>query len=140
MIRRATIEDIPAIVRLAEQLGGAVELAELPNRVQRILDLATHAVFVVEDETQACGFAAAEHRLLLPFGEWVELMSLVVDEGARRRGFGAQLVGAVEAWSARRGVSRLRVRASVTRDEAHAFYPSLGYALQKTQHVYTRSL
>ena len=140
MIRRAADHDIDAIVRLAAQLHGATELDGMPARLKRIMDQATHAVFVAENESGPCGFAAAEHRLLLPFGEWVELMSLVVDEASRRHGFGAQLVAAVEAWAARRGVARVLVRSSVTRDAAHAFYPDLGYDLLKTQHVYAKAL
>jgi len=138
MIRRAAVEDVPGITRLAAQLGGATELAQLPVRLSRILEHASHAVFVAEGDTGLSGFAAAEHRLLLPFGEWVELMSLVVDEGSRRQGLGAQLVAAVEAWAARRGVERVLVRSSVTRDAAHPFYRGLGYAHLKTQHVYAK--
>lgn len=139
MIRRATTADADAIVRMAAQLGGAVELQRMASRLQRILDQPTHAVFVADDENGPCGFAAAEHRLTLPFGEAVELMSLVVGEGARRSGFGALLVSAVEAWAMRRGVDRVQVRSSTTREESHAFYPSLGYVLHKTQHVYVKT-
>lgn len=139
MIRRATLDDTDAIVRLAAQLGGAVELQRMPARLQRILDAPTHAVFVAEDEHGPCGFAAAEHRLSVPFGDAVELMSLVVDEAARRKGFGSLLVSAVEAWAMRRGVDSVQVRSSIVREAAHAFYPGLGYALHKTQHVYLKT-
>jgi GNAT superfamily N-acetyltransferase len=139
MIRRATTADTEAIVRLAAQLGGAVELERMPARLHKILDQATHAVFVAEDDSGPCGFAAAEHRMTLPFGEAVELMALVVDETARRNGFGALLVSAVEAWAMRRRVDRVQVRSSITRDTAHTFYPSLGYVLLKTQHVYVKT-
>jgi GNAT superfamily N-acetyltransferase len=138
MIRRAEVGDVPGIARLAAQLGGATELTQLPARLSRILEHASHAVFVAEGDAGLSGFAAAEHRLLLPFGEWVELMSLVVDEDSRRQGLGAQLVAAVEAWAARRGVQRVLVRSSVTRDAAHPFYRGLGYAHLKTQHVYVK--
>lgn len=149
IVRRAAAADVPAIARLAAQLGGAVETSRMPARLARILELPTHAVFVAEPDatdagagTQAapCGFAAAEHRLLLPFDEWVELTSLVVDDALRRRGVGTQLVAAVEAWAGRRGVPRIVVRSSITRDLAHDFYPRLGYARLKTQHVYTHDL
>lgn len=140
MIRRATADDIDAIARLAGQLGGVYDPAQLPAHLRRILDQATHAVFVAEGETGPCGFAAAEHRLALQSGETVELMALVVDEGARGHGFGAQLVAATEAWAMRRGVDRVLVRASIARDAAHAFYPALGYALLKTQHVYAKAM
>ena len=139
MIRRATTADTDAIVRLAAQLGGAVELERLPARLQRILDAPTHAVFVAEDEAGPCGFAAAEHRLMLPFGEAVELISLVVDEAAQRNGFGTLLVSAVEAWAMRRGVDRVQVRSSIAREASQAFYPALGYGLLKTQHVYVKT-
>ncbi len=140
MIRRATVDDIAGIARLAAQLGGETELEQLPARLQRILDQASHAVFVSEGDDGLAGFAAAEHRLLLAFGEWVELMSLVVDEPVRRRGIGAQLVAATEAWAARRGVERVLVRSSIAREGAHPFYLSLGYGAYKTQHVYLKHL
>ena len=140
MIRRAVADDIPAIARLAAQLGGATELSQLTPRLQRIVEHASHAVFVCEGDTGPCGFAAAEHRLLLALGEWVELTSLVVDEDAQRQGYGAQLVSAVEAWATRRAVTQVLVRSSVTRTAAHAFYPSLGYTHLKTQHVYSKTM
>lgn len=149
-VRRATIEDIPVITRLAAQLGGAIDTGQMPARLQRILEHTNHAVFVAERDipsddpdrlaSEPCGFAAAEHRLLLPFEEWVELTSLVVDEPSRRQGFGSQLVAAVEAWAARRGVPRVLVRSSVTRVESHAFYPQLRFAHLKTQHVYVHDM
>lgn len=149
-VRRATAEDIPVIVQLASQLGAAIDTAQMPVRLQRILEHSNHAVFVAERDipsddpdrlaTEPCGFAAAEHRLLLPFEEWIELTSLVVDEASRRQGFGSQLVAAVEAWAARRGVPRVLVRSSVTRVEAHDFYPRLRFARTKTQHVYVHDM
>ncbi|MCA0392684.1 MAG: GNAT family N-acetyltransferase [Proteobacteria bacterium] len=140
MIRRATDDDVAAIVRLAAQLGGAVDGDGMAARLKRVMAMANHAVFVAESDDVPCGFAAAEHRLVLPFGEWVELTALVVDAGARRQHHGSQLVAAVEAWAGRRGVPALRVRSSLSRETAHAFYPALGYDLLKTQHVYAKSL
>ena len=146
-VRRAAIEDIPVIAKLAEQLGGAVDIDGLPVRLRRILDHAHHAVFLAERDvgddamaSEPCGFVAAEHRVLLQFGELIELITLVVDEPYRRQGVATQMVAAVEAWAARRGVPRVRVRSSITRDESHAFYPAIGYALEKTQHCYQRML
>lgn len=146
-VRRAEVEDIPAIARMAGQLGGGAETETLPARLRRILEHSHHAVFLAERDvghdalaSEPCGFIAAEHRLLLQSGEQVELIALVVDAASRRQGVGSQLVAAVEAWAVRRGVGRLRVRSSVTRSESHAFYPALGYALEKTQHCYARNL
>lgn len=149
-VRRATAEDIPVITRLATQLGGTVDTEQMPTRLQRILEHTNHAVFVAERDipsddpdrlaTEPCGFAAAEHRLLVPFEEWVELTALVVDEPSRRQGFGSQLVAAVEAWAARRGVPQVLVRSSATRVEPHDFYPRLRFSHLKTQHVYVHDM
>ncbi len=139
MIRRAVVEDMAGIAALCEQLG-ATETQQFPARLQRLLDHASHAVFVSQGDDALAGFAAAEHRIVLQSGEWVELVALVVDEGARRQGVGAQLVAAVEAWAARRGVDRVLVRSNVLRDAAHPFYLGIGYGQHKTQHVYLKSL
>lgn len=139
MIRRAASDDLPAIAALAGELDAEADAAGLQARLSRILDLATHAVFVAEGDAGPCGFAAAEHRLL-PAGERVELTWLAVAADARRRGVGTQLVAATEAWARRRGVSQVLVRAALARDAAHGFYPALGYAPLKTQHVYVRAL
>ncbi len=142
MIRRAVPEDVEAIARLVEQLGGGSDPAGLPARLRRIMDQATQAVFVAEDEGEdgACGFVVAEHRIEVQASESVELTALVVDDGTRRQGLGAQLVAAAEAWAMRRGVARIVVRSNVAREAAHDFYPALGYGLLKTQHVYAKSI
>jgi GNAT superfamily N-acetyltransferase len=139
MIRRAATEDLPVIAALAAVLEADADTAGVQARLARILDLATHAVFVAEGDTGPCGFAAAEHRLL-PSGERVELTWLAVDPGAQRSGIGTQLVAAAEAWARRRGVGQVLVRAALAREAAHAFYPALGYEALKTQHVYVRAL
>ena len=38
------------------------------------------------------------------------------------------------------GVRKLRVRSNVVRDEAHRFYPALGFNLAKTQACYDTEL
>ncbi|MCW5580911.1 MAG: GNAT family N-acetyltransferase [Luteimonas sp.] len=140
MIRRAIPEDGEAIARLAAQLGGGSDPARLPARLRRIMDQATQAVFVAEGDAGISGFIVAEHRIEVQASESVELTTLVVDDGARRQGLGAQLVAAAEAWAMRRGVARIVVRSNVAREAAHGFYPALGYGLLKTQHVYAKSV
>ena len=140
MIRRAIPEDGDAIARLVEQLGGGSDPARLAARLRKIMDQATQAVFVAEGESGIDGVIVAEHRIEVQASESVELTTLVVDDGARRQGLGAQLVAAAEAWAMRRGVARIVVRSNVVREAAHAFYPALGYAPAKTQHVYAKSI
>jgi len=67
-----------------------------------------------------------------------ELMGLVVDGTARRRGTGRTLVDAAEQWAKSRGLTALTVRSNVTRELSHPFYEALGYVREKTQHLYRK--
>ncbi len=91
-------------------------------------------------ESTLLGWVAAEHRLLLESGERVEIIGLVVDRAARRKGIGKMLVAAVEAWTAARGSSTVFVRSSTARVDSHHFYAGMGYERKKTQHSYTKSV
>jgi ribosomal protein S18 acetylase RimI-like enzyme len=140
MIRRADPTDIPALAALLSASGDdGGDPAGLPSRLSRLLELATHAVFLAEGDTGPCGFAAAEHRLA-PDGERVVLTCLAVEASARRRGIGTQLVAATEAWARRRGVDRVQVAVPLAREAAQAFYPALGYADAGARTLYLRTL
>jgi len=49
-------------------------------------------------------------------------------------------VGEAERWARERGFRKIRVRSNALRTEAHVFYPALGFARSKTQHIYDRPL
>lgn len=139
-IRRALNTDIADIARLAMQLGPDIDADAIVKRLPRLLDMPTHAVFVTATDEGVTGFAAVEHRILLQFGERIELVALVVDVDARRQGAGSGLMAASEAWARRRGVEEVVARASVSHDASHPFYEHLGYTQHNTQHVYSRAL
>ncbi|WP_162615987.1 GNAT family N-acetyltransferase [Solilutibacter oculi] len=140
-IRHARDEDAGAIADLCVQLGYAATADEIASRLRKLLAMPTQAVFVACDEDDSVrGYIATEQRLLLESGAHVEIVGLAVDAAHRRGGAGRALLTAAESWAYRRGVSRLRVRSNVLREEAHAFYPGMGYALDKTQHCYLRDL
>ena len=139
-VRRAASEDVAAVARLSLQLDPALDADTIAERFARLLTRPTHAFFVLDDADGVGGFAAAEHRSLLQFGERIEMVALVVDAPLRRQGAGSALVAAVEAWAWRRGVEDLVVRSSLARDASHPFYQHVGYVHHKTQHVYTRKL
>lgn len=67
-----------------------------------------------------------------------KLGALVVAESHRGRGIGRQLVETVEAEASARGCSLFFVTTSEPRDDAHAFYESLG--LERTGRRYGRTL
>lgn len=139
-IRHARIEDAGEIARLSEQLGYPITGSEAAARLKRLLDMPTHAVFVLAEDDGLRGYVAAEHRLLLESGERVDLVGLVIDDSCRRSGGGSALLTAAELWAMKRGVRQLRVRSNIARDGSHPFYEALGYARVKTQHAYAKTL
>ncbi|MDO5505221.1 MAG: GNAT family N-acetyltransferase [Pseudoxanthomonas suwonensis] len=141
IIRTARAEDAPAIAELSAQLGYPVPAASIAQRLNKLLARPDHAVFVcADDDGNVLGWASAEQRLTLATGDYIELAGLVVEEGMRRRGIGAALVTAVEAWCRRRGVEDIFVRSNTVREQAHAFYQRMGYEHGKTQHAYRHRL
>jgi ribosomal protein S18 acetylase RimI-like enzyme len=55
-------------------------------------------------------------------------------------GFGRLLMTEAEAWAEKQGCAEVRLRSSVTREDAHRFYEGIGYEIRKTSHVFCKSL
>ena len=140
-LRRA---DAAQTARLCGQLGYPVDAATMAMRLAAVLERpATHAVFVAgdaADDGRLLGLVAVEWRLTIEAGEQAEIVAMVVDADARRCGLGRRLIDAACDWARRQGAAGVCLRSNVLRPEAHAFYPSLGFARGKTQHVYVKPL
>jgi GNAT superfamily N-acetyltransferase len=140
-LRHAHPADASEVARLTGELGYEASSAQMRERLQRLCADPCHAVFVAEDAPpRLLGWIHAGRALVLESGEAVEILGLVVDPAARRRAVGRALVSAAEHWAHECGVSRIVVRSNALRQEAHAFYPALGYTLAKTQRVYRKAL
>lgn len=140
-MRPARADDAPELARLAAELGYPTSIDIMRRRCSALEDRSDHVVFVAERSGGGLiGWAHVASTVTLESGESAELLGLVVDRTARRAGAGRRLVAAAEKWSRERGLERLVVRSNVRRTEAHHFYPSLGYAPTKTQHVYLKKL
>jgi GNAT superfamily N-acetyltransferase len=79
------------------------------------------------------GVAVLAFRSSISLGApFVSIEDLYVKPGARRRGAGRALLGAVEEWCKERGVSYVEVQ---TDGEAAAFYIGLGYEQEEEVRV-----
>ena len=137
-IRRARFADAAEMARLADELGYPMSSTEMARRLAVLLPNEHHHVAVVAPGERLLGWMHVEQRFSLEGGERVELMGLVVDSTARRRGWGRELVAVAESWALARGLSSLTVRSNTARELSHGFYESLGYSRSKTQHVYSK--
>jgi len=138
-IRKATVDDAPAIAQLSGELGYPVNAGTMRERLERILERDEHVVFVSETTEVVGWIHAAEHELL-EIGKHCEICGLVVGSGQRGKGIGRHLIEAVEEWAPRRGLKQIYVRSNVIRPESHPFYERLGFDRYKTQHAYRKRL
>ena len=139
-VRRASVDDAAEMTRLSEQLGYPMQPAEMTRRLGVLLPNERHYIAVAVDAGRLLGWMHVEHRSSLEGGDRAELMGLVVDSSARRGGVGSRLVDAAEQWARARGLPALTVRSNAAREQSHPFYEALGYAREKTQHVYRKAL
>ncbi len=69
-----------------------------------------------------------------------EIGGLIVDEQHHRSGAGRLLMRHAEQWARESGCDGVNLRTNIVRNEARAFYQSLGYDLIKTQHAFRKVL
>lgn len=139
-LRPAIVLDAPVLADLATQLGYPSTAEEMEARLRGVLSREDEAVFVAEEEGDVIGWGHVGWRLLLESDPFAELLGLVVDARHRSRGVGARLVEEAERWAVARGLSTIRVRSNVIREDAHRFYLRSGYRLSKRQAVFTKDL
>ena len=136
VIRDARHDDAAELARLCTLLAYPVDDAAMAKRLDSLLASPTHAVRVAaspDDDRRLHGMVAAEWRLMIEFGMRAEITALIVDPQVRRSGLARRLVDTACG-------TEVFVRSNILRPESHAFYPSAGFALAKTQHVYVRQL
>lgn len=139
-IRRATVDDAAEIARLCGLLGYPASPATVAARLDELLAHPDTLLVVYGVEGGLLGWMEVAHRLSLELGHRAEILALVVNDAARGRGVGRQLVNHGERWARERGLAAIMVRSNAARSGAHEFYAALGYRRLKTQHVYAREL
>lgn len=132
--------DAEVVARLSTELGYPATTDEIAGRLADLLPQGDHAVLVAQVGAGIAGWIHVQESHLVVEQVRADITGLVVDRGARRAGVGRALVDAAERWAAERGADRIRVRSNVVRDDAHAFYPAIGYSISKTSTVFEKKL
>lgn len=141
LIRKAELTDASEIARLSAELGYPAEPETIRDRIEKTANRPDYLLIVCENVSgngSLSGWLQAHTSDVIESGFRVEIVGLVVARDARRKGFGRQLVARAEQWAADSGARTINVRSNVLREEAHLFYPSLGYELKKTQAAYRK--
>ena len=140
IVRKATRDDAARVADLSGTLGYPVSAEAMAERLERVLRLHTHRVFVAEISGEIVGWIHGAEQEMLELGRRCEILGLVVAAGQRGLGTGRRLVEAIEQWARGRGLAHIFVRSNVIRPESHPFYERIGYERYKTQHAYRKAL
>jgi GNAT superfamily N-acetyltransferase len=138
MIRSAKPPDAEVLSELMTQLGYGVAAETIADRLARREP--RREVLVATYDDRVVGWAAVSVDEPFVEGFSAQLEGLVVDESARSRGVGAQLLNAAEEWARERGCREIRVWSNVVRKRAHAFYERAGYKTVKSQYLFRKQL
>jgi ribosomal protein S18 acetylase RimI-like enzyme len=129
VIRHAQPGDAAVLAQLMCELGYETTKSEMQMRVERIATDERYRTFVAVRDGKVCGmigtltYPSYEHND--PSGR---IVALVILSTMRRRGIGRALIAAAEKDFAQRGIRRIALNTQLTREDAHKFYESLGYA------------
>lgn len=140
-IRRAKVTDAPRIAELSGQLGYPATAEQIRRRLRQIQPASQNAIFVADaEDAGVVGWLHVSKVALLETDLRAEVNGLVVAEGHRSVGAGAQLLVAAEKWARKQGCKGMSVRSNVIRERAHEFYERNGYEHYKTQKSFRKPL
>jgi ribosomal protein S18 acetylase RimI-like enzyme len=127
-IRSAQPADAVALAALLGQMGYPASEVEVECRLESFDHPERRLLVALADDDSVVGLIA--FQLVVPFerpAPQCRISTLVVDEGFRRRGAAAALLGEVEAFARERGCFRLEVTTRPNRAAARALYERFGF-------------
>ena len=140
-IRTAVKNDVEAIARLAGELGYPSTAAQVRKRLDAMERDAQQAAFVAEAPGgEVVGWIHLSQVCSLASDPRAEITGLVVDSGIRGAGVGGLLVERGEKWAREIGLATIGVHSNIIRERSHRFYLRLGYAVNKSQKVFRKTL
>lgn len=134
IIRKAVADDCFAIAEIIkDSMGFENSPALIRENLEKILIAKADLVLIAEYDNQPVGFIHAEDYNALYSPQLKEIMSLAVKKQYQHMKIGTELIAQVEKWAAETGRKGIQVLSRVEFSDAHRFYQSLNYMLNKTQ-------
>src|SRR5712691_75810 len=148
MVRKATLNDAPAIARVHVSSWRSTYRGLLPNdflsslsetgygeRWKRVIAEGTSRVYVAEDQDDVVGFASGGRERAGETGYEGELYAIYVLDTAQRRGVGRELVRATVAGLRELDLSDMIIWVLRDNQPARAFYERLGGVYVRAQPI-----
>ena len=134
-VRRATVDDAPAIESLYRELVSDLHIRVLPEQVATLADSASSFLLVAEADGVVCATALLTlcpdvmYRTQ-PFGV---LENIIVTQAVRGRGYGRLLLANIERLASAHHCTKLMLLSSTAREAAHVFFRRCGFASDTKQ-------
>jgi GNAT superfamily N-acetyltransferase len=132
--------DAPVLAALAGELGYPTTAEELLGRLAALHPTDAAVIVSTDANERPTGWCHVEMRRTLVEPQSALIVGLVIGDGHRSEGIGAELLAAAERWARARGCRRLVVATRITRERAHRFYAREGYLVDKTSYFLTKPL
>jgi len=138
VIRTATKDDSESLYGLMRQLSRYEFTREQFESCYRY-NLENYHVLVFEQNNHVCGCGILSIHYLLHFScKTAEIVEIIVDENARNRGIGRELLAALEQIAVGNGCVRIELDSGKHRMDAHRFYEREGF--ESTHFKFTKEL
>lgn len=129
-IREATINDVPELVSLMDQLGYPTSNDTFSIRFNTITENPIYHTLVAELDRKVVGMAGLCSSLFYEYdGSYVRIVAFVVDANHRRKGIGKKLIQEAERWAKKQGAIAIGLNSGnrEERKQAHQFYLNMGF-------------
>lgn len=135
MIRNAISEDAKAIHQLTSDLGYSPSQEVVASQLEYLLNSSEHQVQIFEHLQQPAGWIQFSKTYRVGSEPFIEITGLVVSTRFRRLGIATALVSQALTFAAAENL-KVRVRCNSQRTEAHQFYRSIGFKVNKQQEIF----
>lgn len=133
-LRDAVPGDAQALAALNEiAMGYAYPPEKTAGKLASLLADGRNKILVAELGGKLVGYLHLVDYDVLYADHMKNIMGIAVDPACRRKGIGAKLLAAGEAWARAQGAEGIRLNSGESRTVAHAFYRSQGYTGSKMQ-------
>jgi GNAT superfamily N-acetyltransferase len=130
-IRDIIDDDFEILTELIKELGYPSNKNNISERLYKIKSNKDYKTLVAEVDGKVVGFIGLCKLYAYEYdGEYVRIISLVVNENYRDKGIGTKLLKSGEKWAINEGAIAIALNSGIKREKAHEFYNSNGYNIK----------
>lgn len=130
-LTESTTESLNAVNRLLPQLSASAKAISI-NRLQDLTESDSTKLFIGTDQSGEILGMLSLIVMKIPTGNKAWIEDVVVDESARGRGIGRELMNHAHEEAKKHGVKSIDLTSRPSRESANELYQSLGYEIRQT--------